>query len=240
MGRGRGTGGSACGRYVILEKGVQTHFADLVNNPCRVDARPARNGSEAAAGFLFPPESSSRLPPLPAAPAPGYLGASGKLRGHAQRSLNLGAPGPGRASSSEHPFPALSSAEQVTPVQSGWVPKAKGEPSSGGGPWTGAPGPGPGTGSQHPRSPQIHPPPVPTPSGRRSPPGLARGCAAGPTPTRPATSQCRRRVGPGPVPAASKTPQTQPNQTKQKTQIKFSKNQTLAGKPGGWTWSPRT
>lgn len=35
-------------------KGVQTHFADLVNNACRVDTRPARNGSEPAAGFLFP------------------------------------------------------------------------------------------------------------------------------------------------------------------------------------------
>lgn len=88
-------------------KGVQTHFADLVNNPCRVEASPARNGSEPAAGFLFPPssspESSSRLPPLPAASAPGYLRAAGNLRGHAPYRLNLEAPGPGRASS-EHPF----------------------------------------------------------------------------------------------------------------------------------------
>ena len=26
-----------CGRYCDSRKGVQTHFADLVNNPCRVD-----------------------------------------------------------------------------------------------------------------------------------------------------------------------------------------------------------
>lgn len=43
-----------CGRYCDSRKGVQTHFADLVNNPCRVDSRYARNGYKPAAGFLFP------------------------------------------------------------------------------------------------------------------------------------------------------------------------------------------
>lgn len=97
-------------------KGVQTHFADLVNNPCRVDARPARNGSEPAAGFLFPLSQVQGSRPSPPPP----LGAAGNLRGHAPCRLNLGAASPG-GTSSEHPLLTPSSccrfqlsAEQVT------------------------------------------------------------------------------------------------------------------------------
>lgn len=49
-------------------KGVQTHFADLVNNPCRVEASPARNGSEPAAGFLFPLSQVQGSRPSPPPP----------------------------------------------------------------------------------------------------------------------------------------------------------------------------
>lgn len=68
LGKGRGWEEVPCGRYCDSRKGVQTHFADLVNNPCRVDAGPARNGSEPAGGFLFPlsrfkaPAPPGRLP----------------------------------------------------------------------------------------------------------------------------------------------------------------------------------
>lgn len=68
MGRGRGREEVPCGRHRDSRNGVQTHFADLVNNPGRVDARPARNGSEPTAGFLFPcgrfkaPAPPGRLP----------------------------------------------------------------------------------------------------------------------------------------------------------------------------------
>lgn len=60
-----------CGCYSDSRKEVQTHFADLVNNPCRVDSSPARNGFEPAAGFLFPLRQvqgsrPSRPPPLSA------------------------------------------------------------------------------------------------------------------------------------------------------------------------------
>lgn len=95
-----------CGRYCDSRKGVQTHFADLVNNPCRVDARPARNGFEPAAGFLFPlrqvqgsrpswpPPFSATWEPQGTCAAPPHPAS----RGRGARSLHR--------ASSQHPFPA--------------------------------------------------------------------------------------------------------------------------------------
>lgn len=103
-------------------KGVQTHFADLVNNPCRVEASPARNGSEPAAGFLFPLSQVQGSRPSPPPPLRATWEPRGNLRGHAPCRPNLGAASPGRTSS-EHPFLTPSSccrfqlsAEQVTRV----------------------------------------------------------------------------------------------------------------------------
>lgn len=102
-------------------KGVQSHFADLVNNPCRVDASPARNGSEPAAGFLFP--QSQVQGSRPSLPPP--LRATCEPQGTcaATPRLNLGAASLGRTSW-EHPFLTPSSccrfqlsAEQVTWVR---------------------------------------------------------------------------------------------------------------------------
>lgn len=97
-----------CGRYCDSRKRVQTHFADLVNNPCRVDARLARNGFEPTAGFLFPLRQvqgsrPSWPPPLAATwEPPGTCAAP--PRGDGQ---DLGARNLPRASS-QHRFPAPS------------------------------------------------------------------------------------------------------------------------------------
>lgn len=96
-----------CGRYCDSRKGVQTHFADLVNKPCRVDSRSARNGYKPAAGFLFPLRQvqGSRPSRPPPSPLPGSRREPARPRpaGTASRRGASTAPSP------QHPFPAPSS-----------------------------------------------------------------------------------------------------------------------------------
>lgn len=123
LGRGRGTGGSACGRFMILEKGFRLISLTWLIIPAELTLALQKR-LRARSRVSLPPESSSRLPPLPAASPLGYLRAAGNLRGHAPCRLNLKAPSSGRASS-ERPFPTPSawcrfqlSTQQVTRVLS--------------------------------------------------------------------------------------------------------------------------
>lgn len=99
-------------------KGVQTHFADLVNNACRVDARPARNGSEPAAGFLFPLSQVQGSRPF-SPPLPPHSGLPGSRREPARprpvQTKPLGSePGPRLLPA---PFPAPSSRSSFSFLQ---------------------------------------------------------------------------------------------------------------------------
>lgn len=98
-----------CGRFCDSRKGVQTHFADLVNNPSRVDAGPARNGSGIAAGFLFPlRQVQGSRPSRPPAPSATWEPRGTERPRPAGDRRELGARTLNRASSPQ-PFPALCS-----------------------------------------------------------------------------------------------------------------------------------
>lgn len=74
-----------CGRYCDSRKRVQTHFADLVNNPCQ-SMLALQETASSHSRVSLPPEAGSRLPPvLATSPRRRYLGAAGNLRGPAPR-----------------------------------------------------------------------------------------------------------------------------------------------------------
>lgn len=182
----------SCGRYRDSRNGVQTHFADLVNNPGPVDAGLARNGLGPAAGFLFPPEAGSRLPPLQAASPLRYLGAAGNRSGPAPPR-----PAPAGGERPPSPLPApLPSAPSLPPrlcSQRTWVtlapycevPKAKVKPPEEQHPRPARPGSGRDAGSQlpsHPPPPGRLPfPPAPSHASALPPtrPDRVRGCCCG-------------------------------------------------------------
>lgn len=134
-----------CGCYSDSRKEVQTHFADLVNNPCRIDSSPARNGFEPAAGFLFPLRQvqgsrPSRPPPFSATWEPQRTCAappradSGELRAETPPRL-FPAPLPSPLSTS-----FCSQKKQVT-VALLLSPQSEGETSEGAAPPPRAAGP---------------------------------------------------------------------------------------------------
>lgn len=124
LGRGRGTGGSVCGCYMILEKGFRLISLTWLIMPAELTLALQETALSPQPGFSSPLSQvqGSRPSSPPHPPIPGYLRAAGNLRGHAPCRQNLKAPNLGRASS-EHPFPAPSSRSsfsflQVTRVQS--------------------------------------------------------------------------------------------------------------------------
>ena len=155
-----------CGRYCDSRKRVQTHFADLVNNPCRVDARLARNGFEPTAGFLFPLRQvqgsrPSRPPPLAATwEPPGTCAAPPRGDGQDRGARSLPPrllPAPLPSSLLLLLFLLVSAPEKkkkkIAPAALQLSPKGEGETTQEATPSPRAPRPGRGRGNQ--RQPQV-------------------------------------------------------------------------------------
>lgn len=188
-----------CGRYCDSRKGVQTHFADLVNNPCRVDWRSScKKRLRARSRVSLPPEAGSRLPPLLAASPLRYLRATGNLRGPAPRGQSwsrgteppsrlLPAPLPSSLLLLLHFFPLVTALEK----KNRWpqrlyckVPKVKVKLLKGQHLHPALPGPGRGIGSQTPPNPRPKSPVLFSSTG----PGLG----SAPRPARPDGGCCCR------------------------------------------------